>query len=836
MSDAKDQYEFVELNRTFHELSKNAGDSDDVDLHQAIHVGKHLSWAALTKEFRVIVLSEAGTGKTEEIRHVAATLRGDGKAAFFLRLEHIPNDFEDAFEVGAFEEFEAWLASGNEGWLLLDSVDEARLRHPGDFELAIQKLGRRIAAAQQRVRIVITGRTTAWRPKTDLDHCITHLRYEPSRVTAEELADQLDQKGPGLGYHTEDQPEKKELSVFKIVALDDLDSRQIEIFAAARGIKNTKAFLDAVERADAWSFTARPQDLQELAEFWNDYGRIGSRLEIMQNSIDRRLLERDQGRADARPLATMRAREGARLIAAATTMTQELIIRVPDGADNSRGIPVADILPDWDDKDRATLLSRPIFDEAIYGTVRFHHRTVREFLTAEWLAELLKRETSRRKIEALLFRNQYGLDVVVPTMRPILPWLAILDDKVRERLCKTAPEVLLEGGDPSKLPLDTRRSILRQVCEQLASDACSRTSIDYAAAQRFANEDLAVDVKELIAKYGTNDDLLSFLLRMIWLGQLKDALPEAKVASLSAFTSKYTRIAAFRAVRALGSTEDMDEVRNSFLDESAELNRECLAELIEGLEPTAQNARWLLACVAKAKARNPYSADGLTDSVARFVQRASVELLPRLVSGLNRLLDTPPVLERQYCEISQKFGWLMKAAAHASERLIEGRHAASLGNDSLAILYKFPLSRRSEIEDHSKSGFRFSTIVPAWPELNRASFWYEAGKACERLDKKRGERLTEFWQVPMFDSFWQFEGPDFEYALGQIAERTLRDEKRLALSLAFRLYVIGGRDPKQRNPGQPHLKSFPSVCLRDANRSIQHVFASVEPIPAKCPV
>ena len=37
-------------------------------------------------------------------------------------------------------------------------------------------------------------------------------------------------------------------------------------------------------------------------------------------------------------------------------------------------------------------------------------------------------------------------------------------------------------------------------------------------------------------------------------------------------------------------------------------------------------------------------------------------------------------------------------------------------------------------------------------------------------------------------------------------------------------------------PGQPHLKSFPSVCLRDANRSIRHVFSSVEPIPAKCPV
>ncbi|NQV57110.1 MAG: hypothetical protein HQ503_14715, partial [Rhodospirillales bacterium] len=69
-------------------------------------------------------------------------------------------------------------------------------------------------------------------------------------------------------------------------------------------------------------------------------------------------------------------------------MGQEPNIRVPDGADSSKGIPLREVLPDWDDNKQATLLSRPIFDEAIYGSVRFHHRSVREYLTAEWLAEL----------------------------------------------------------------------------------------------------------------------------------------------------------------------------------------------------------------------------------------------------------------------------------------------------------------------------------------------------------------------------------------------------------------------------------------------------------------
>ena len=103
-----------------------------------------------------------------------------------------------------------------------------------------------------------------------------------------------------------------------------------------------------------------------------------------------------------------------------------------------------------------TLLSRAIFDEAIYGTVRFHHRSVREYLTAEWFSDLLKNEASRRSIEELFFKKQYGLEVVVPVMRPILSWLAIFDQKICNRISQVAPEIFFEGGDPSQLPIDTR--------------------------------------------------------------------------------------------------------------------------------------------------------------------------------------------------------------------------------------------------------------------------------------------------------------------------------------------------------------------------------------------
>jgi hypothetical protein len=783
-------YEFIELHRTFHEMSKHNSESDDVEISRAFQVGNHLRWPNLIKEYRLIVLSEAGSGKTMEIRNVTYTLVEQGKFAFFLRLEHISSYFEDAFEVGTYEGFNEWLESGEDGWLFLDSVDEARLRDPGDFHLAIRILSRRINTAKDRTHIIMTGRTSAWRPKTDLAHCTAYLPYATGTTSERDSKVEVDPDG---SVQTKTKTKGDVQPIFKIVALDDLTPDQISVFVKSRGIEDGKSFLEAVERADAWSFTSRPQDLEELTEFWLDEGRIGTRLELMRNSIARRLKERDQKRAEARPLSAERASQGSRLLAAATSLAQNPSIRVPDGADNAKGFAVQSVLPNWDDKDLSTLLSRPIFDEAIYGAVRFHHRSVREYLAAEWFVELLKRETSRRTIEGLFFRNQYGLDIVVPTLRPILPWLVILDEKIRERVRKVAPEIVFEGGDPSQLPLEVRRYILSEVCEQMADGATSRSMRDYAAVQRFASPDLTDDVRALIRQYADNEDLTAFLLRMVWIGQLAGALPEAMEVALTPTAGHYTRITAFRAIKAIASNEDQDHVRQSFLTEVSELEREWLAELIEGVQPTEESLVWLLACLEKSRSKKPYAVDHLTDRVTEFVDTADIKLLPKLVTGLNKLLSLPPMIERRYCEVSKKFQWLMAPASRAVERLILVRHPASLEPGALSILHNFSAARVYGADSLSGVKAEFSQFVPAWHDLNRALFWFEVQKSREAVDKKKGDRLTDFWPVSIFDSFWRFEEGDFEYVSEQISHQILPDNRLVALSLAFNLYRAADR-------------------------------------------
>ncbi|WMJ08814.1 hypothetical protein [Nitrosomonas sp. sh817] len=788
--------DFVELKRTFHDLQKEANENDDTDFSQWFPTDKHLRWPELIKEYRVIILSEAGSGKTTEIRNITRSLRNEGKPAFFLRLEHIPANFEDSFEEGTYKEFIEWSASGYEGWLFLDSVDEARLRNPSDFELAIRILSNKISTAKDRTHIVITGRTTAWRPRTDLNHCNDCFPYTP--IATSERNPQTHNNEPEEATQpdgsvlTKTDSKKENDSFFIIVALDDLARDQIAVFVKARGVADSKAFLDAVERADAWSFTTRPQDLEELTGFWLDHNQIGSRLEIMQNSIERRLTEHDQNRADVRPLQAERARQGARLLAAAATLTRESAIKIPGGSANCKGIDVRSVLPDWDSMDQSVLLSLPIFDEAIYGTVRFHHRSVREYLTAEWFTGLLKRETSRRNIEALIFRNQYGLDIIAPTLRPILPWLIHWDEKIRDRVRKLAPEILFEGGDPSQLPLEVRRSVLHDVCKQMGSNTMGHTMRDEAAVQRFANPDLTDDVLALLREYVDNDDLKAFLLRMVWIGQLKGARQEVMEAALNPHTERYTRMVAFRAIKAIGSSEDRERVYQNFLTEAPKLNREWLAELIEIINPTEQTLIWLLACLEKIEPTENPIADNLLYNLSAFVKAADINLLPQFVAGLSRLLDLPPLIERRFCEVSEQFQWLIAPACKAAERLILTHHHASLESDVLEILYKYSSVLRYETNHLYGVKEEFSKLIPAWKELNSALFWYEVQKSRAARDKRNGERLTEFYQVP-FRPFWRFEESDFEYIAEEISNQTLLDNRLIALSLAFDLYKKAGR-------------------------------------------
>ena len=149
----------------------------DWEFPNSVAGGTPQHWRALENLYRVLILAEPGAGKTFEARHQARKLAEKGKKAFFIRIEKLNNTFDTAFEIGTAEAFESWLASTEEAWFFLDSVDEAQLETPRAFEDAIRIFGSRIRMARERAHVYITSREDAWQALPDRSLIEQHLPY-----------------------------------------------------------------------------------------------------------------------------------------------------------------------------------------------------------------------------------------------------------------------------------------------------------------------------------------------------------------------------------------------------------------------------------------------------------------------------------------------------------------------------------------------------------------------------------------------------------------------------------------------------------------------------------
>lgn len=147
--------------------------------------GEYQTWKMLLTEYRVVILAEAGAGKTYELQWAANLLRSQGKAAFFIRIEDISDRFETAFEIGSAEAFSAWLSGTDEAWFFLDSVDELRLTEARAFEQALRYFADQVGLASQRAHVYVSSRPYAWRPQLDRALLEELLPFAPQTTSLE---------------------------------------------------------------------------------------------------------------------------------------------------------------------------------------------------------------------------------------------------------------------------------------------------------------------------------------------------------------------------------------------------------------------------------------------------------------------------------------------------------------------------------------------------------------------------------------------------------------------------------------------------------------------------
>lgn len=773
---------YVSLDRQFSLVPENNESEHDESFYGFGLIGTE-GWDDIEKKFRCVILAEAGAGKTEEMRQRAVVLSGQGKASFFIRIEDIEADFYEAFEVGETSQFNQWLQSTEEAWFFLDSIDEARLENPRVFEKALRKFARGIRSGAHRAHIILSSRPYSWRPREDRRLLNQILPF--AELKAEEKS----------GTDDSSSDSKSALTLY---SLRPLDVNRIRKFSEDRQANDVNRLLQEIERADLWSLAERPFDLEGILAKWDDDGFLGGRLELLRHNIDRRLVDgHSDDRAQRKPLNIELARDGARRLAAAVVLTGQAGISVPDSSAIRRGIDAESILTEWDPTDVRSLLDRGIFNDVIYGAVRFRHRDVRELLAAEWLHELLKSGNSRYSVESLIFRVQYGEKIITPRLRPLLPWLILEDETIRQRILSEWPEIAVEGGDPSKLPLSTRKRLLREIVRQIASGQDNRAARDNSAISKIASSDLSEDASQLISEHGENDDAVFFLGRLVWQGEMSDCVSGLVSIANNSARGLYARIASIRAVMTCGGQEEKQSILRGLKESQEEIPRELLAELVANLEPDGESVEHVLGLIKSLPAYREFSASGLGDALCRFIERCPAEIerksLRQITEGFYHFLTEPPFIDKAWCDVSEEYAWLLNPAIRAVERLIKARDSAVFEKASMSLMLMLPkalLYRDHEIRARKNE---LGALVPQWPELNDALYWASIKEENARRLEKSEACLFSDGQLSWPGHFWNFDSENIRRLIEEIRYVDKSEsEKLVALSTSFRVYLQAG--------------------------------------------
>jgi hypothetical protein len=508
------------IQRSFRDLS----DAEVADIERAsalVRAGWRgsLGWDELLRSDRVLIVSEAGAGKTYECQAQQERLWKAGEPAFFLDLATLAgSSVREMLSQEEEERYEAWLRSQSEvATFFLDSIDELKLTL-GKFDQALKRLNKAIAGQLGRIRVIITTRPVP----VDRELIIRNLPIPTSaeaEPTAEAFAEMMMDRGK------KKPADDSKPKAWRNVGLMPLSKEQMRDFAVLQRVPDPDVLLADISRQDAEDFAERPQDLIELCSDWREHQRIGTHCKQVETNIATKLKSSTE-RKERAPLSQDKAIEGASRLALAAMLTRKLTLRHGAESDSvhasEAALDVAKILPDWSADERATLLERPLFGFASYGRVRFHHRSVVEYLAAKRLDALLARGASIKAIKRLLFtETAQGKRAVRPSMRPVAAWLALSRDTVFDDIITIDPVIVLDHGDPQSLRPAQRIRALEAYVDRYGSGGWRGLSTPRIQVHRFASPELSDTVNGLWRTGIDNPEVRDLLLQIIGAGKLQ---------------------------------------------------------------------------------------------------------------------------------------------------------------------------------------------------------------------------------------------------------------------------------------------------------------------------
>ncbi len=787
---------FVPLNRRFYEIAIPPEKSpEDLDL-AAWRIKPSQSWDDVLKNSCSIIIAEAGSGKTTEMRNQARLLRDQGKSAFFGRLELMTTPpLQAAFEIGSGRPFEQWLAGEDRGFFFLDSVDEAVLANQRDFERAIITFVNAVDAQLSRCVIVISSRPGAWRGDIDADMLCRRLGLgRPTAVAGSaglpNPADGSDVVEDAVAM-SDDTTTKSRLVVLQMEALDQA---RIEAFAHSQAPQHADKFISELLRTDALAFATRPDDLSGLIDIWSKNGAIGTYTDVIDANLRGKLLAPTGSRTS---MSVDKIINGAERLAAAVVFTRRSSIRLSETSvtsiQRSNTLSPQQVLKGWAASEIKDLLERPLFDPSQYGCVRFHHRTFVEYLAARWLKRLLGQGAPRRSIEKLLFAHPYSdqVQVMVPSMKPIAAWLAASDQDVIDKIIRLEPRTLIEYGDAAQLDISVRAEVLRKFAAQYQDRRHTPLRASPDDVRRLAAPGIGALLNDLLTANRNHHDVRQLLLRVIREGGTR-AEYECCADTVTSFAvdgamDAYTRSCAIQVCAIVCDDTAMRKLVSTIINGADALNRTVLAAAIEVFFPSVMTTNKLAVVLEKAAEVDEFTSDHLCYQIEQLVDKMSIrhEQL-ELLTAFEDLLSRAPLVDDNYGRVSAKYSWLLQPAFILAASVFE-ESQAPFAPTLLSIMSKALQANhlhRYTGDVHKEA----SELVLTHTDLKHALFWFE-------IEQKRAvstEPVRDSWFATSHE-LQMVNDEDFALLIASLSERPLLDDRVIALKALVRLYIQSKR-------------------------------------------
>jgi len=201
-------------------------------------------WDKLLESKRIIIVAEAGTGKTFECRTRQEGMWDKGEPAFYLDLAELAvSSLRELLPAKAKARFDAWrLAQSDIATFFLDSIEEFKLTL-GSFEAALRRMSKAVAGQLSRVRILITTRPITY----DYQLVETHLEA-PKSVNPGSNGLTFADIATGRSKRESIREKGDDAPAWRNVALMPLSDLQIREIALTQGIEDVDALMADIHR------------------------------------------------------------------------------------------------------------------------------------------------------------------------------------------------------------------------------------------------------------------------------------------------------------------------------------------------------------------------------------------------------------------------------------------------------------------------------------------------------------------------------------------------------------------------------------------------------------